>query len=191
MIIWSANRKVDQSRLNGAVRYLKDSDSYDPKLNFHTSFYMNEEERPDQVFFGEYYNDLGREICDELFLTGRGEFNYETWMQLYTEHSQTFESHDHFSGNELLSWVHFIKIGEDKCFHFISADGKKMYPKQEEGDIIVFPPWIYHAADPPSEGERVIIAGNISATSLSEFKFHALGYKDGGYKFGMWELCSD
>jgi len=193
MIIWSANRSVD---ISTPVDLLKRrEDSIDSIGNYHSSYFIEPSSRPETDYLGDFYTNLCDEICYDLFLKGKAELRYETWMQVYTNRSKTFLKHDHFSGNEFLSWIHFVDVGLEKCFHFVAPDGRKHYPKQNKGDIIVFPSWIDHAADPPSDGERVIVAGNIEAqrvyrdtseTTYSELQFHFFADR-----FGMWEICFD
>ena len=67
----------------------------------------------------------------------------------------------------LLSWVHFLKVPEQKCFKFTDSEGNNsFYPdEQNSGDIIYFPSWAYHEIDPNrSDDLRVVIAGNITVT---------------------------
>ena len=42
----------------------------------------------------------------------------------------------------------------------------KLYPKQDKGDIIVFPSWATHAIDASYGKERFTIAGNIAFNSV-------------------------
>ena len=68
----------------------------------------------------------------------------------------------HFTGQEILSWVHFIRPTSKKCFYFIDGTGHHTYPHQHEGDFIMFPSWMMHGADPNTEDEdRCVVAGNI------------------------------
>ena len=61
----------------------------------------------------------------------------------------------------MLSWVHFVKVPEQKCFYF-SGD-KKHYPvHQKAGDLLVFPSYLYHGVDERKNlEERFVIVGNI------------------------------
>jgi len=134
--------------------------SFDYSLNAH--FTPNVE---------DYYNDRVREILDHLGLLDRTVVNVIKWCQIYNKSLGGFhDTHTHFSGDELLSWVHFVRTPQDqKCFYFM-VKGERYYPDtQHTGDIIVFPPWALHGADPVDDDtDRIIVSANISCRQYKE-----------------------
>ena len=99
------------------------------------------------------------------------------WLQVYEPGSSGHDIHDHWSGNEMFSWVHFLKP-VNKSFHFL-VEGQKVYPKrQNPGDFIVFPSWALHAVDGnDTDDERVVIAGNVMMDSFN------VDYNNGHVKY--------
>ena len=57
--------------------------------------------------------------------------------------------------------MHFLKPVDKNCFRF--TDGREIeIPRQEEGDLIVFPSYVSHQVVSHTSNEnRVILAGNI------------------------------
>ena len=173
MIIWRNNyRPIDQlypdnNDILDVVSQLRSiPETYDPTLNYHTSYFIHPSRRPERRFV-EFYSKILDEVITDVGLKHRAEMDYEMWMQVYTRDSKTFNKHDHFSGNEFLSWVHFVKPESKPCFHFLDSKGNKIYPEQKEGDFIVFPSWILHEVDPPKDhGDRIVISGNIMPVTL-------------------------
>ena len=90
----------------------------------------------------------------------------EYWVQIYDDKAAGgHPTHDHWIPDCIISFVHFIKVPKQNCFYF-KAD-EKMYPKQEEGDIIFFPSWATHGVDPVINcNDRIVLAGNISIGSF-------------------------
>tara|TARA_B100001989_G_C24330937_1_gene359962 strand:- start:9 stop:551 length:543 start_codon:yes stop_codon:yes gene_type:complete len=87
------------------------------------------------------------------------------WGQLYKkELGCIIDVHNHYKEpRQLLSWVHFVKVTEQKCFYFY-IDDKKIYPEtQSSSDIIFYPSYAMHGVDKMTEGdERFVVVGNIS-----------------------------
>lgn len=167
MILWKKNYKFDPILIDIIISQLvNDENSLDVKRNFNTSYFLNYKNRPENVFKSQY-KKICNKITKDLGLHHRASLSFETWMQVYTNESKLFEPHHHFSGNELLSWVHFIKEPEEQCFCFLDSRGNKNYPQVQSGDLIVFPSWVWHEASAPkSEGNRMIISGNIHASVM-------------------------
>jgi len=196
MLLWKKNYNFDPTTIDTIVSQLRENEkSLDSDLNYHTSYFFNDEEKPELVFMNQY-----REICDQISkdmgLYHRAGLSFDVWMQVYTNQSKTFNRHEHFSGNEFLSWVHFLRQPEEQNFYFLNSEGEKIYPEVKQGDLIVFPSWVLHAAAPPkSEGDRVIISGNIQVEVLlrdrSNTEVSKLMYHRFGGRFGMWEVCQE
>ena len=167
MILWKKNYKLDSILIDDLIFKLLDNDrSFDTNKKFHTSYFLDYGDKPENILHRKY-KKICNNISKDLGLNHRASLAFNTWMQIYTNESKLFLPHDHFSGNELLSWVHFVKEPEEKCFCFLDSRGNKTYPQVESGDLIVFPSWALHEASPPkSEGYRMIIAGNIHASVM-------------------------
>lgn len=196
MLLWKKNYNFDPTTIDTIVSQLRENEkSLDSDLNYHTSYFLNDEDKPELIFMNQY-----REICDQISkdmgLYHRSGLSFEIWMQVYTNQSKTFNRHEHFSGNEFLSWVHFLRQPEEQNFYFLNSEGQKIYPEVKQGDLIAFPSWVLHAAAPPkSEGDRVIISGNIQVEVLlrdrSNTEVSKLMYHRFGGRFGMWEVCQE
>ena len=67
---------------------------------------------------------------------------------------------------DIISWVHFLDVPEQKCFRFTDTKGNTLVPdEQNNGDIICFPSWAWHEVMPnETEHRRLVISGNISVT---------------------------
>ena len=87
------------------------------------------------------------------------------WGQLYKKDLRgKIDIHNHYmTPNNLLSYVHFIKIPPQKCFYFQVGD-EKIYPEtQNESDLIVFPSYASHGVDTMTCGtDRFVVAGNVT-----------------------------
>ena len=68
--------------------------------------------------------------------------------------------------NDIISWVHFVDVPEQKCFRFTDTNGNTFVPdEQSTGDLICFPSWSWHEVLPnKTDHRRLIISGNISVT---------------------------
>lgn len=198
MIIWRNNYKQlypDNDDILDVVSEIRSiPETYDPVLNYYSSYFVNPDRRPDKKFI-EFYTKILDEVIIDVGLKHRAEISYEMWMQVYTKDSKEFRKHDHFSGSEILSWVHFIKPSSTSCFHFLDSKGSKIYPEQKEGDFIVFPSWILHKVDPPKEnGDRIVISGNIMLNFIlsddndrvKKLTFHCFNRR-----FGLWEMSEN
>lgn len=86
------------------------------------------------------------------------------WAQLYKKDLRSIvDVHNHYmEPKQLISWVHFLKVPNQKCFYFYQ-NNKKVYPDmQNEFDMIFYPSYIRHGVDMMTEGDlRFVIVGNI------------------------------
>ena len=198
MILWQKKYNFDSILIDDIISQLvNDENSLDVKKNFNTSYFLNYKNRPENVFKSQY-KKICNKITKDLGLHHRASLSFDTWMQVYTNKSKKFGPHDHFSGNEFLSWVHFLREPEEQCFCFIDSRGNRNYPQIESGDLIVFPSWTWHEASPPKhyEGYRTIIAGNIYASILFMDKSNDKAPKMVFDRFnnshgGTWKLTFD
>ena len=105
------------------------------------------------------------EILKKIKLYGTGIFSYSRiWGQLSKKGVPSYiKEHNHYKHpKQMLSWVHFVKVPEQKCFYFCK-NGEKSYPvHQKSGDLMVFPSYIYHGVyERKNLDERFVIVGNI------------------------------
>jgi len=194
MILWSGNYEIEDDLIELVKSQIKDNQSsFDQTFKLYTTYFLSETSSRPEVIFLDYYAKIIQEMTKELSLYHRSQYSFPFWAQLYTNKSKRFEPHDHFSGSEILSWVHFLSDTTKKCFYFIDSDGNKTYPEQKKGDFIAFPAWTLHAADPPSDKERIVISGNVSLsmiqTQIDSFNYSKCSYhKVEGKRLGLWDV---
>ena len=168
MIIWSDNDKIDKSKIDLIVSDLKKNKKcFDSNSRFYSSYFCPFEERPEKCLH-DYYSCFLERLLKDLTLHQRTKCMCSSWIQVYYKGGGTIGPHVHFSGNEFLSWAHFIRPSSKKCFYFLKHDGEKMYPKQQnEGDFIVFPSWALHGVDcNQDDNDRVVMSGNVMVQSI-------------------------
>lgn len=132
-----------------------------PQNHFTTSYGKNDK---DLTFLIPFYQKIICAGMSQYGLESRTNYNFNIWYQCYNKTSDTHGVHDHYSGDEIFSWVHIISAANDKCFYYI-VDGEKIYPEQSDGQFLMFPSWLLHGVKPvETDGDRLIIAGNICLT---------------------------
>ena len=164
MILWSYNLPLDGDTIDMVSSQVKCDSNFDNHFNQYTTYFSSN--RPEYVL-KDFYIDVINHCNDHLTMSNRLEWDLSYWMQIYPPDSNGHHgAHDHYTGDELYSWVHFLKPVK-KAFHFL-VNGKKVYPEQQNrGDFIVFPPWALHAVDGNDTNlERAIIAGNVVVKKL-------------------------
>ena len=169
MILWSGNYVIEESTIEPMVDKLKTyPKAYNHKFNHHSSYYLNHQDRPENCLH-TFYLEILNQVTKDLTLYNRIRFKYPFWMQVYGKNTRSNHGqHDHFSGGEALSWVHFIQPTAQKCFHFVDVNGENVYPKQDKGDFIVFPASALHRVDNNTSNQaRIIIAGNVGFEQIS------------------------
>ena len=133
-----------------------------------TGYYKTDEGSYQDTELLKTYTPKLTEILKNIKLHGTGIFSYSSiWGQLAKEGVPCYiKEHNHFSHpKQMLSWVHFVKVPDQKCFYFTSGN-KKIYPvHQKSGDLMVFPSYLYHGVDERKNlEERFVIVGNIIKT---------------------------
>lgn len=161
-ILWKSNFKFSNKKVEDISTFLNNN-------NILSSCYTTY--NTDIVYDGivEFYSTIHETLMKKLGLYHRSKYEWHFWMQMYNNSTDGHLDHDHFSGREFLSWVHFIKTPNQKCFYFVDSEGNKVYPDtQNDGDFICFPSWVYHGVDKVVEDNinRIVSAGNISICSL-------------------------
>jgi hypothetical protein len=176
VILWHSNFNIEPATIYSMSSKLKTiKQAHSKKENHYSSYHLELKDRPDFIF-NDFYAEIVAHVCKKLSTYERSRYRYSYWMQVYEPGSFGHNKHDHFSGNEMFSWVHFLKP-VTKSFHFL-IEGEKVYPEQQNpGDFIAFPSWALHAVDGnDTDEERVVIAGNVMFDSIG------VDYGDGKQK---------
>jgi len=183
MILWHGNFPLDYSSIESSVASIKSNPiCWDEDLKQWSSYFLYD--RPDKILTN-FYVKIAERVSKDLTLYERVKYKQAYWMQIYPPKSKGHPQHDHFTGDEIYSWVHFIKPTEN-CFHFL-VSGEKVYPPQQNaGDYIVFPSWALHAVDGnDTNDERIVAAGNVMMETLRT------DYHDGTTKINTCHKFSD
>lgn len=108
-------------------------------------------------------NNFAEDINDQLKNTNIGNWQIDNlWYQLYKT-NDTHDWHDH--GQSHWSFVYYLKLPKDSKGTMCKdmTTGEPIDPKQQEGDIFIFPSMIKHCSPPNlDEKEKIIISGNIN-----------------------------
>jgi len=113
----------------------------------------------------DFYADIIEKMMKEIGMYRRCKYGFELWAQYYNNKTYGHEPHDHFFGNEIISFNHIIKPSKNKCFYFMNDEQEKnYYGKQDSGHFYAWPPWRIHGVDRVEEenNNRLVVAGNIS-----------------------------
>ena len=144
-----------------------------------SSYHFKLHQRPDKIW-NDRYSKIMEGVVKEIGMFTTTKYTYEYWTQLYFKNGG-HPPHHHIDPEQkfygCLSWVHFHRTPEEHYFTFLNSDGEIYSPKeQEDGDLIVFPSFIWHQIYPnKSDVERFVTAGNIAFTHID---FHTIGLKD-------------
>lgn len=160
-ILWRVNQPLTPGQLNRLQKEIEE-DATPQDADFYTSYGKT----PVGDFLSDFYLQILDGCLKDLSLYGRYSYNTVFWVQKYTNTSNGHLEHDHFSTNEILSWVHFVQPAKSPSFSFVSFDGQvNTLCSEKPGDFIVFPPWAVHKTLPlhqDDDGERIVVAGNIA-----------------------------
>lgn len=169
MILWQ-NREVFPPGLKqDLTSELQQQRFFVPQLGIFTTYdQCIDAELNKQVI--NFYDPLIQKITGDLNLFYRCSYTWNCWFQYYAQPSSHHEPHDHFQGDAILSWVHFIKTSRHSCFRFFKNQKAEEIQEEHDDVLIVFPAWALHAVLPNlEEGEtRLIAAGNINLQMLSK-----------------------
>lgn len=171
-IIYRDNFELDESPLpldKLIEEMTNDPNCLSEKDNHYSSYFIKCMERLDGAYAPQYLSILENIADVKLLPTANIGINY--WVQIYKNSGHG--THNHFRFNIPVSFVHFIRPSAKKCFHFVQGD-EKIYPKQDPGDLILFPSWANHGVDEsPGDEWRVVVAGNFMISSfVSESLIH-------------------
>ena len=170
MILWEKEIDLD-SKLFGKIEeklnQVKSNDS-----NFTTTYKLVGGNIEDPFHQNSDVTNFYNSICDQfmrdLGLYDVSKYQRPFWLQSYNSKTDGHRLHNHFSGSEILSWVHFVKVPKQKCFYFLKSEKDKVYPKQDESKFIVFPSWALHGVDKVKDenNDRIVVSGNINLLGL-------------------------
>ena len=164
-IIWRDNFSLDGDKLDKAIEDTLSIPECEVSGRYYSTYFIDDVNNQPEIVFEEEYTEVIHGFMKKMNLFKRVSFCFTHWMQLYSNIQSGHPIHDHFEWNSFFSWVHFVRPTEKSCFYFLDHDNKKVYPQQNPGDFIVFPPWALHGIDPCEEdGLRVTIAGNIGVS---------------------------
>ena len=152
-----------QDIINGIERHKKVKDTIYGK--HWTGYYKTDAGSYQDTELLSTYTPKLVEILKKIKLYGTGIFSYSSiWGQLSKKGVPCYiKEHNHYKHpKQMLSWVHFVKVPDQKCFYFCK-NGEKSYPvHQKSGDLMVFPSYLYHGVDERKNlDERFVIVGNI------------------------------
>lgn len=158
-------------------KFMTEQYQYPPNVESDSKIYSTwnnnmESHFPDKI--EQWYKSTIKDVLVDLGLFGRVKAINSKWCQIYTNVTDGHNVHTHYSGEELLSWVHFVKTPPDqKCFFFVDSMSRKIYPDQDAGRLIVFPAWAMHGVDmiKDSEEPRMVVAGNVIARNYKSHPF--------------------
>ena len=152
-----------QDIINGIERHKQVKDTMYGK--HWTGYYKTDEGSYQDTELLRTYTPKLTEILKTIRLYGTGIFSYSSiWGQLAKEGVPCYiKEHNHYKHpKQMLSWVHFVKVPEQKCFYFCKNGGKSYPVHQKSGDLMVFPSYLYHGVDERKNlEERFVVVGNI------------------------------
>lgn len=170
MIIWKHQDKLSKEHLLNIKNIICQEKFLikEKEHNYYTTYYNKEYNNDYYNILNNYYCNIQEIMMKDLGLFHRTNYNWQFWIQMYNNQTNGFGEHDHFTGTEFISWVHFLQVPEQKCFYFLDSNQNKIYPEfQSNGDMISFPSWVYHGVDKVNINfDRIIISGNISITHI-------------------------
>jgi len=182
MIIWKHHDKLSNELILKIEDIVKEYFQENDIQQIYTT-YFNKDFNQQYDILNDYYSVIQEKMMKDLGLFHRTKYHWHFWIQMYNNQTDGHSDHDHFDGNTIISWVHFIRASDQKCFYFIDSNNHKTYPDhQSSGDIICFPSWAPHGVDKVIKDnfDRLIIAGNIRISYIeqSEEVFESNSFND-------------
>lgn len=166
MIIWRTNFQLDEEFLNATIENVK-VDQNKTDEGYYTTYFTQNLGKRAEIVFVDQYRDAVAGAMKHVGLYHRCDYVFDHWMQVYPGHDDGHPQHDHYFSEGLISWVHFVKPSSIDRFYFLDSYGNRTYPKQDEGDFIVFNTWQLHGVDGcDEEYDRVVVAGNVYAKNV-------------------------
>ena len=153
---WShKNIKFPNEEIDYIISQFKKHQPYGENYTSYSNKYC-----PESIW-NKSYDSILANLLEDVGLYQTSVYSYTYWAQLYVRKS-LHTVHHHFDLSNDLSFVHFIKVTDKPLFRFVNLKGDYYLPKQDEGDLICFPSWLWHEVIPnESDQERLVVAGNI------------------------------
>ena len=153
-VLWRGkDTLIPKEKLSAVYSHVTETYTKTPE-GLYTSYYAKSDDRLEMKLLSDEYVCIMESICTHLNVKMDG-FRY--WTQIY---DGSHDIHDHGGFPTAVCFTHFIEpIGS--FFYFVGPNNKKIYPKQEKGDIIAFHPAQLHGIDASYCNKRMTIAGNI------------------------------
>lgn len=133
------------------------------KLGAHYTGYHRNSEFVDKELLSTYVPIL-KNVLKKFGLNGM--FSYSSiWGQYYKKEMEAVVTpHHHFTDlKQIISWIHFLDVPDQKCFYFLVGD-EKIYPEtQKPFDLMFYPSYAIHGVDKLKHAnDRLVIVGNIT-----------------------------
>lgn len=172
MITYQTNRPLPEQYIDDILKAKSTAEEqcpsrYGEELSYFTTY--NEVGRvPTLEHVYTFYDELIKDVMIHLAINEHCEWFHQPWFQVYTKNNPNTElPHHHFHPATALCYVHFIEPTSQKCAYQMLGGRKKIYPDQNPGDIIFFPPWALHGVDKLQCDEiRIVAAGNIQLSKV-------------------------
>tara|TARA_B100000212_G_scaffold1413_1_gene1022 strand:+ start:1334 stop:1870 length:537 start_codon:yes stop_codon:yes gene_type:complete len=163
------NIKFPKEEIDIVIKQLKDLPSKKYK-NFTSLHYRDN--NPEKIW-SEVYSLILSDLLTDVGIYKMSKYSYVFWSQYYTQNS-SHNIHNHYCPypKNDISFVHFLKVTDTPLFRFTNLEGEYFTPpKQNEGDFICFPSWVWHEVIPnESNQERLVVAGNIQINNMDVYQ---------------------
>ena len=141
----------------------------------HSSFH--ESTHPESIWL-EHNDKIIKDVLDNMGLFEHCTYNFKYWAQLYLTDC-LHNAHHHFHKDVHISFVHFIRVTDKPLFRFTNCKGDYYIPKQNQGDLLLFPSWVWHEViSNKSNLDRFVVAGNIEIEYMQTRPFIPSGTHD-------------
>jgi len=163
------NIKFPKEEIDIVIKQLKNLPSKKYK-NFTSLHYRDN--NPEKIW-SEVYSLILSDLLTDVGIYKMSKYSYVFWSQYYTQNS-SHNIHNHYCPypKNDISFVHFLKVTDTPLFKFTNLEGEYFTPpKQNEGDFICFPSWVWHEVIPnESDQERLVVAGNIQISNMDVYQ---------------------
>ena len=161
------NIKFPEEETDHVILQLKELPSLKHK-NFTSLHYPG---KNPEIIWNDVYGLIIADLLTDVGVYKTSQYSYNYWSQYYTRNGSHY-IHNHFNTANTLSFVHFLKVTDTPLFRFTNLENEYFTPpKQNEGDFLCFPSWVWHEVIPnESDQERLIVAGNIQIKEMFEYE---------------------
>ena len=163
------NIKFPEEEMDIVISQLKKLPSKKHK-NFTSLHYADA--HPEKIWEEEYKLILA-DLLTEVGIHEVSRYSYNYWSQYYIQNS-SHNIHNHYCPypKNDLTFIHFLKVTDTSLFRFVNLKGEHFTPpKQNEGDFICFPSWVWHEVIPnETDQERLVVVGNIQINNMDKYE---------------------